>query len=106
MATPELRPLGKALGTEALGVDLSKLDDPTFAWIHQAFAEHPVLVFRNQHLGAGDIAPYGRRFGPPPIHSPVGYRPQQHPEVSWPRNADADGNIDCHGANPATDRHT
>ena len=56
MATLELRPLGKALGTEALGVDLAKLDDDTFAWIHQAFAEHPVLVFRDQHLGAGDIA--------------------------------------------------
>ncbi len=48
MATPELRPLGEALGTEALGVDLSKLDDVTFAWIEQAFAEHPVLVFRDQ----------------------------------------------------------
>ena len=53
MATLELRPLGEALGTEALGVDLSKLDDATFAWIEQAFAEHPVLIFRNQRLGAG-----------------------------------------------------
>ena len=34
--TPELRPLGEALGTEALGVDLSKLDDATFAWIREA----------------------------------------------------------------------
>jgi len=41
MATPELRPLGKALGMEALGVDLSKLDDDTFDWIKQTFAEHP-----------------------------------------------------------------
>ena len=47
MTTPEVRPLGKALGTEAVGVDLSKLDDPTFVWIQQTFAEHPVLVFRN-----------------------------------------------------------
>src|SRR2546429_4328275 len=27
------------------------LDDETFAWIEQAFAEHPVLVFRDQDLG-------------------------------------------------------
>ena len=45
----QLRPLGEALGTEALGIDLSQpLDDATFAWVEQAFAEHPVLVFRNQ----------------------------------------------------------
>ena len=107
MTTPELRPLGEALGTEALGVDLSKpLDDATFAWIHAAFAEHPVLVFRNQHLGAGDIAGFGRRFGAPRIHSLVSYRHEEHPEVSWLRNVDADGNIDWYGVKRATDWHT
>ena len=31
---PQLRPLGPALGTEALGIDLSKpLEEGTFAWI-------------------------------------------------------------------------
>ena len=106
MATPELRPLGNALGTEALGVDLSKLDDPTFDWIQKASAEHPVLVFRNQHLGAGDIAAFGRRFGTPRIHSLVGYRHEEHPEVSWLRNVDAEGNIDWYGVKRATDWHT
>src|SRR5246127_235956 len=102
MATPELRSLGETLGTEALGVDLSKLDDPTFAWIQQAFAEHPVLVFRDQHLGAGDIAAFGRRFGTPRIHSLVSYRHEEYPEVSWLRNVDADGNIDWYGVKRAT----
>ena len=88
--TLQLRPLGEALGTEALGVDLAKLDDATFAWIEQAFAEHPVLVFRDQHLGAGDIAAFGRRFGTPRIHSLVSYRHAEHPEVSWLRNVDDD----------------
>jgi taurine dioxygenase len=106
MATPQLRPLGEHLGTEALGIDLSKLDDPTFDWIQQAFAQHPVLVFRNQHLGAGDIAAFGRRFGTPRIHSLVGYRHEEHPEVSWLRNVDADGNIDWYGVKRATDWHT
>src|SRR4029434_54289 len=49
---PQLRALSAALGTEALGIDLSKpLEAETLAWIHAAFAEHPVLVFRGQDLG-------------------------------------------------------
>ena len=106
MATPELRPLGEALGTEALGIDLSKLDDDTFAWVRRTFAEHPVLVFRDQHLEAGDIAAFGRRFGTPRIHSLVSYRHEEHPEVSWLRNVDADGNVDWYGVKRATDWHT
>ena len=78
--SPELRPLGETLGTEALGIDLSQpLDDATFAWIEHAFAEHPVLVFRNQNLGAADIAAFGRRFGAPRIHSLVKYRHAEYP---------------------------
>ena len=60
MTARELRPLGPALGAEAIGVDLSKpLDAETFAWIEAAFAEHPVLVFRNQDLGPGELAAFG-----------------------------------------------
>ncbi len=104
--SPQLRPLGEALGSEAVGVDLSRLDDATFAWIEQAFAEHPVLVFRDQTLGAADIAAFGRRFGVPRKHSLVGYRHPDHPEVSWLRNVDEAGNIDWYGVKRATDWHT
>ena len=72
--SPQLRPLGETLGTEALGIDLSRLDDATFAWIEQAFAEHPVLVFRDQNLGAAELAAFGRRFGAPRMHALVKYR--------------------------------
>src|ERR1041384_7204798 len=104
--TPELRPLGEALGTEALGVDLSRLDDDTFDWIRNAFAEHPVLVFRNQTLGAGDIASFGRRFGLPRKHALVKYRHAEYPEVSWLTNVEEDGTIDWYGVKRATDWHT
>lgn len=104
--SPQLRPLGAALGSEAIGVDLSRLDDATFSWIERAFAEHPVLVFRNQQLGAGDIAAFGRRFGVPRKHSLVGYRHPDHPEVSWLRNVDDAGKIDWYGVKRATDWHT
>lgn len=104
--SPQLRPLGETLGMEAVGIDLSRLDDPTFDWITGAFAEHPVLVFRDQNLGASDIAAFGRRFGVPRKHSLVAYRHPDHPEVSWLRNVDEGGNIDWYGVKRATDWHT
>jgi len=52
-----LRPLGETLGTEALGIDLSKpLDAETFAWVEDAFAEHPVLAARGGQL-RGNLRP-------------------------------------------------
>jgi taurine dioxygenase len=105
--SPQLRPLGEPLGTEALGIDLSQaLDDATFAWIEQAFAEHPVLVFRDQNLGAADLASFGRRFGVPRKHALVKYRHPEHEEVSWLTNVERDGNIDWYGVKRATDWHT
>ena len=106
MATPQLRPLGEHLGAEALGVDLSQLDDDTFSWVWGAFAEHPVLVFRNQQLAAGDIAAFGRRFGVPRKHALVKYRHVDYPEVSWLTNVEEDGKIDWYGVKRATDWHT
>ena len=83
MTTRELCPLGRALGTEALGVDLSTpLDDETFAWIEQTFAEHPVLVFRDQNSAWRTRrirAPIWQAKNP----SLVDYRYAKFPEVSW-----------------------
>ena len=105
-ALPSLRPLGNALGTEAIGVDLSRLDDQTFTWIENAFAAHPVLVFREQKLDAQHIAAFGRRFGTPRPHALDGYRYPGVPEVSWLRNVDDAGKIDWYGVKRATDWHT
>ena len=104
--TKELRPLGEHLGTEALGIDLSRLDDDGFAWIAQVFAKHPVLVFRNQRLDAKDVAAFGRRFGEPRKHALVKYRHPEYPEVSWLTNVEEDGRIDWYGVKRATDWHT
>jgi taurine dioxygenase len=103
IGSPQVRPLGETLGAEALGVDLSRLDDDTFAWIERSFAEHPVLVFREQHLGAPELAAFGRRFGQPRVHSLVKYRHQEHPEVSWLTNVDEEGKVDWFGVKRATD---
>jgi taurine dioxygenase len=105
--SPQLRPLGDTLGTEALGVDLSSpVDEATFTWIRRAFAEHPVLVFRNQDLGAADLAAFGRRFGTPRVHALVKYRHAEHPEVSWLTNVEEGGKVDWYGVKRATDWHT
>ena len=104
---PQLRPLGPALGTEALGIDLSKpLGEGTFAWIQGAFAEHPVLVFRDQDLGAPELAAFGRRFGAPRPHALIKYRHADCPEVSWLTNVEETGKIDWYGVKRATDWHT
>ena len=107
-STPQLRPLGEhTLGTEALGIDLSRpLDEPTFAWIANAFAENPVLVFRDQDLDATALAGFGRRFGTPRKHALMKYRHAEHPEVSWLTNVEDDGKIDWYGVKRATDWHT
>src|SRR5215831_5863890 len=105
--SPQLRPLGETLGTEALGIDLSKpLDDASFAWVANAFAEHPVLVFRDQNLGAAELAAFGRRFGVPRKHALLKYRHPEHEEVSWLTNVEPDGKIDWYGVKRATDWHT
>jgi taurine dioxygenase len=105
--SPQLRPLGDALGAEAVGIDLAKpLDDATFDWVARAFAEHPVLVFRDQDLGANELASFGRRFGKPRMHALIKYRHADCPEVSWLTNVEEDGKVDWYGVKRATDWHT
>ena len=72
----------------------------------RAFAENPVLVFRDQDLGAAELAAFGRRFGTPRMHALVKYRHAEYPEVSWLTNVDEDGKVDWYGVKRATDWHT
>src|SRR5437879_2259306 len=104
---PQLRALGATLGTEILGIDLSKpLEADTFAGIQAAFAEHPVLVFRDQDLGAPELAAFGRRFGAPRPHALIKYRHVDCPEVSWLTNVEETGEVDWYGVKRATAWHT
>jgi len=105
--TPTLRQINGTFAAEALGIDLARpLDTETLAWIEQAFAAHPVLVFPEQDLGPGELAAFGRCFGKPKLHSLVDYRHAEYPEVSWLTNVDKAGNIDWFGVKRATDWHT
>ena len=62
-AMPELRPLGEALGTEALGVDLSRLDDATFAWISRLSPSIRCWCSATRHSAPATSPAFGRRFG-------------------------------------------
>jgi taurine dioxygenase len=65
-----------------------------------------VLVFRDQNLGAAELAAFGRRFGIPRKHALVKYRHPEHEEVSWLTNVEPDGKIDWYGVKRATCWHT
>src|SRR5215831_12375440 len=93
-------------GTSRKATRAEPLDEATFAWIRRVFAEHPVLVFRDQNLGAAELAAFGRWFGSMRMHALVKYRHAEYPEVSWLTNVEDDGKVDWYGVKRATDWHT
>src|SRR6185437_12014237 len=105
-AALSLRPLGETLGTEVIGADLGRgLDDATFEAIEAIFAEHPVLVFRDQRLDATALAALGRRFGRPQPHYLENYRHPDHPMVSFITNVNPEGGVDAFGVYRASTWH-
>jgi taurine dioxygenase len=75
--------LGGALGAEVAGVDLAgPLTDDVFTDVERAFADHLVLVFRDQELSAEQQVAFTSRFGavePHPLRSRRGV--EGFPEV-------------------------
>ena len=77
-----IRKLGKHLGAEILGVDLSRpLDDGTFARISDSFFEHQVVVFRDQTLTPSHQISFTRRFGELEHHVREEHRLGGYPEI-------------------------
>jgi len=77
-------PTGGALGAEIGGVDLSAVDERSFAAIHQAWLDHQVVLFRGQHLGDEDLIAFSRRFGDldvAPIQETGRRFVEGHPEI-------------------------
>ncbi|HTW82823.1 MAG TPA: TauD/TfdA family dioxygenase [Candidatus Sulfotelmatobacter sp.] len=58
-----IEPTGAALGAQVRGVDLARLDDASFAVIHDAWLRHQVLLVRDQHLSDAEFAAFSRRLG-------------------------------------------
>ena len=59
-----IRPLSDDIGAEIRGVDLSRpMRDEDFAKVYQAWLDHLVLLFRDQHLTDPQLIAFSRRFG-------------------------------------------
>ncbi|MEP2827918.1 TauD/TfdA family dioxygenase [Parvibaculum sp.] len=79
--TIDVKPISGALGAEIEGVDLSKeLSNEIFDDIHQAFLDHVVIFFRDQHITHEQHKAFGRRFGTLNIH-PYVKGMEGHPEI-------------------------
>jgi taurine dioxygenase len=74
--------LGKHLGAEISGVDLSQeLDSDTFAQVADAFFQNEVVVFRNQKITPAQQVAFTRRFGTLEQHVRKESRLAGHPEI-------------------------
>jgi taurine dioxygenase len=74
--------IGKHLGAEISGVDLSKpLADDTFAQVAKAFFDNEVAFFRHQKLTPEQQVAFTRRFGVLEQHVRKESRLKDHPEI-------------------------
>ncbi len=77
----DIRPLTGCLGAEIHGVDLSNLDDRTWAAVRAAWIENLVIFFPGQHLTPADHISLGHRLGPIEIHPFIPKLDDEHPEI-------------------------
>jgi len=74
--------IGKHLGAEISGIDLSKpLDDNTFSQVAKAFYDNEVVVFRRQKLTPEQQVTFTRRFGTLEQHVRKEHRLEGYPEI-------------------------
>jgi len=84
--------LGKHLGAEIVGADLSKpLSDDEFSQVSRAFFDNEVVVFRNQKLTPEQQIAFTRRFGVLEQHVRKEHRLSGYPEILIVSNV-LDGN--------------
>jgi taurine dioxygenase len=78
-----IAPLSDVLGAEVTGIDLREpVGGDTVAALNRAFAEHGVLVFRDQSLTAQQFLDAARLFGAPMRQKLTQYRVPDCPDVS------------------------
>jgi taurine dioxygenase len=95
MSSLQVEKLGRVIGAEVSGVDLSlPLASAAFAEIRKAWLEHLVIRFRGQTLSDPQLIEFSRLFGEldPPGPNPYGKSfLAEHPELNVISNIKADG---------------
>lgn len=85
----EITPRHDGLSATVAGLDLARnLDILTFARLHRAWMNNPVLVFPGQSIGDAQQISFAKRFGDLEIHPSVAHRSSAHPEIYRVSNVD------------------
>ncbi|MEX0732123.1 MAG: TauD/TfdA family dioxygenase [Aquisalimonadaceae bacterium] len=76
----EIEPIGRTIGAEIHGLDLTRpISSDTFASLEAALIEHKVIYMRDQHMDTARHVEVGRMFGELEVHP---FRPQgEFPEI-------------------------
>jgi alpha-ketoglutarate-dependent 2,4-dichlorophenoxyacetate dioxygenase len=92
--TFETCPLHPLFGAEISGVDVRRINDPTFRDIAAAFNEHSVLLFRRQTLSDEEQIAFSERFGPlETTIRTINSQGRHRPEISNLANVDAEDQL-------------
>lgn len=77
-----IKPSPSGIGAEVIGIDLSKpLRDEDFKRISDAFNDHSVLVYRDQHLTAEEHIAFSRRWGTVQVNVRGEFNKPGYPEI-------------------------
>lgn len=76
----EIQKLSHHIGAQINEVDIANLSTEEVAGIKQAWLDHKVLVFRDQHISTSEHIAFGTLFGNLEIH-PFAENLEDHPEV-------------------------
>ena len=86
------RSLGASFGAEVLDFQLSGTpSEGDIAAIRELWAEHKLLLFRNQSFDEATLVGFSRQFGDLEIHVREEYLSPEHPEILYVSNIERDG---------------
>ncbi len=90
----KVRRFAAPLGAAVEGLDVRKVDEPTWEKLDELFCAHHVLVFPGQELTPEEQLGFARRWGPTVRHPYAGL--EKYPEVIDLRNQGRDRDVNQH----------